>query len=428
MTEESPVKTRRSRARKIGLVALWFVIGVFVLRAGLDWWTGRRLAQEVTRLEARYGTIKQTNADHVPDKENRARAIRAAVSLMNVEYKVMYSSPALWTPKPPTPVPSEVRALVAQNEAALRIAEDARQRPKSNWSYERDQATPPLLATRMLANLCYVKALVGIEDGHADDATRALAASLGVAASLRNEPPLICQLIRIAAAHQAYVGVQRLLSGAEPSAAALADLAAALEEERQPAPGREALIGELRWGHDNWTALAEGDARVFGPSPFDWLGEGRPSLWLGLAAWFGRPAVQVVHTRYLRELDQIIEAQAVLPSSRVLPSKTEGQWWKKRIDTWLPGLERSLESVDQHAAAQAAAAVAIALRRYRIAQGTYPDDLASLAPEYLKALPIDPYTGKPPAYARAGTGFELKAGLPTIPNYDRRPFVWSISK
>jgi hypothetical protein len=341
----------------------------------------------------------------------------------------MYSSPALWSAQPSTPVPSEVRALVVQNEVALRIAEDARQRPRSNWSYERDHATPPLLATRILANLFYVKARVELEDGRADDAARALAASLGVAASLRNEPPLIVQLIRIAAAQQAYVGVQRLLSGAEPSAAALADLAAALEEERQPPfPARVALIGELRWGHDRWTALAEGDAQVFDPSSSDWFGERRPSLWIGLAAWFGRPAVHVVHTRFLREVDQIINAQAVLPASRVLPSTTEKQWWKKRVDIWLPGLERSLESTDEHAAAQSAAAVAIALRRYRIAHGGYPDDLASLTPEFLKALPIDPYTGKPTVYSRTGSGFELKAGLPTIPYYDRRPFVWSVPR
>jgi hypothetical protein len=388
------------------------------------------LAHEVTRLEARYKTIKQTKADPVPDKENRARAVRAAVSLMSVDYGVM-SSPrtaAYWKARSPTPVPSDLRALVVQNESALHIAQDARQRPKSNWSYESDNDTPPLLATRLLSNLLYVKACMELEDGNADEAARVIAASLGVAASLRNEPPLIVQLIRIGSASQAYVAVQRLLAEAEPSAAAMRDLAGALDEDRQSAPARVALIGELRWGHDRWTALAEGDAQIFNPRPFDWLGERRPSVWLGLAAWFCRPAVQFVHTRFLREVDQLIDAQAVLPANRVLPSAMTGRGWLSRVDLWLPGLEQAVRLIDEHASAQAACEVAVALRRYRIARGAYPDDLSALAPDYLKTLPIDPYTGKPTSYSRTGAGFELKAGLPTLQRYDLRPFAWSVPR
>ena len=430
MNTASPAPVRRSRFRRLGVITLWIVLGVFVFRAGLDLWTRHRLNQEIARLEARYTTIRHTDPERVPDKDNRARAIRAAVSLMSVEYKVLYSprTAALWNAQPSAPVPSEVRALIGQNEPALRIAEDARQRQKSNWSYERDHETPPLLATRILANLLYAKACMDIEDARADEAARALASSLGVAASLRNEGPLIVQLIRIAAASQAYAGVQRLLSGPEPSAAAMADLAVALEEERQQSPARVGLLGELRWGHGRWAALAEGDAQVFEEGVAGWLGERRPSVWLGLAAWFARPVVTFVHTRFLREVDQLIDAQAVLRPNRVLPWKTQRPGWFGRFDTWMPGFERALDSFDEHAAAQAGVATAIALRRYRLAHGAYPDDLSALAPECLKALPIDPYTGKPPVYSRIGSGFELKAGLPSIGGYDRRPFVWRVSK
>jgi hypothetical protein len=107
-------------------------------------------------------------------------------------------------------------------------------------------------------------------------------------------------------------------------------------------------------------------------------------------------------------------------------SATRGRRNAPDLREWRVNRVRTLESTDEYAAAQSAAAVAIALRRYRIAHGACPDNLASLTPEFLKALPIDPYTGKPTVNSRIGSGLELKAGLSTIPYYDRRPFVWNV--
>lgn len=43
---------------------------------------------------------------------------------------------------------------------------------------------------------------------------------------------------------------------------------------------------------------------------------------------------------------------------------------------------------------------AIALKRYRLAQGEYPEDLADLVPDYLDRLPIDFMDGQPLRYRR----------------------------
>ena len=55
------------------------------------------------------------------------------------------------------------------------------------------------------------------------------------------------------------------------------------------------------------------------------------------------------------------------------------------------------------------AEIGVALRRYRLDRGSYPDELSALVPAYLTRLPIDPITGRPPAYARRDAGFTLKA-------------------
>lgn len=50
------------------------------------------------------------------------------------------------------------------------------------------------------------------------------------------------------------------------------------------------------------------------------------------------------------------------------------------------------------------AATGIALERYRLAEGHHPDTLQALVPRYLKAIPIDPFTGAPLKYIRKPDG------------------------
>jgi hypothetical protein len=43
----------------------------------------------------------------------------------------------------------------------------------------------------------------------------------------------------------------------------------------------------------------------------------------------------------------------------------------------------------------------VAAERWRLAQGAYPADLASLVPAYLEAVPVDPFSGAPLHYRAA---------------------------
>ena len=80
-----------------------------------------------------------------------------------------------------------------------------------------------------------------------------------------------------------------------------------------------------------------------------------------------------------------------------------------RRRAFVPGLERAIDSGDMHNSVLGVTEIGVALRRYRLDRGSYPDELSALVPAYLARLPIDPVTGRPPAYARSGAGFTLKA-------------------
>ena len=72
-------------------------------------------------------------------------------------------------------------------------------------------------------------------------------------------------------------------------------------------------------------------------------------------------------------------------------------------------LDWAIATGDDYLSELGAAEVAVALRRYRLDRGAYPDELAALVPAYLAELPVNPFTAKPPVYARQATGFTLTA-------------------
>jgi hypothetical protein len=51
--------------------------------------------------------------------------------------------------------------------------------------------------------------------------------------------------------------------------------------------------------------------------------------------------------------------------------------------------------------------IALALAAWKAEHGSYPERLAEIMPVYLKELPLDHFSGKPPVYQRKGEGYIL---------------------
>ena len=81
--------------------------------------------------------------------------------------------------------------------------------------------------------------------------------------------------------------------------------------------------------------------------------------------------------------------------------------WRAALDgpALDPLVERGLASL----AALESCRLTLALRLYRDAQGNWPAQLEELVPTWLPAVPVDPYTGRPFAYERDGTGWLVRA-------------------
>jgi len=394
------------------LVLLMIGVGVVgLIWVALDLWAGRRVDREFARLEKRYGSLygRSIVASPVAVEFNSARFVRAAVALtvrpaVHTSYgKLLASATSFERQTAPAAEPGDLRAFVDSNRDAIELALEARTRHQASWDadYAGGAKVPSLLDLRTLGNALAYAAILDIKRGRPEEASANVAAGLAVAASLRQEPGLLVQLIRIAVALQQCDAVRSLITRSEPSAAALEGLARTLVDSRETDPMRVGLRGELALQNTAFLKIERGEASdMFDPreSPF----------------WFsriGRPLVRLARLRYLQEMERLIDVEAGPRPRPPFPNRPRyARWdWRSLESSVMPGLERTVESGDTHNSALGVTEIAVALRRYRLDRGGYPEDLSALVPVYLARLPIDPVTGRPPVYERRGAGFTLKA-------------------
>ena len=132
----------------------------------------------------------------------------------------------------------------------------------------------------------------------------------------------------------------------------------------------------------------------------------------GPARLLARPFVRLARLRFLEKVARLLDVQSgPRPRPATVPDARPAFWnvSSRLADMSIPGLERAIETSDMFLSALSATEIGVALRRYRLDRGSYPEDLSALSPSYLAAVPIDPFTGKPPVYARQGAGFTLRA-------------------
>ena len=426
--------TAIGRRRRVWRIAIGLLLLLLACFAGLDVWSRYRIRVEVARLEEQFGALDAAalQVPPVPDADNRATVARAAAALTVRPENLEVALASFDIRHPSSPVPAAVRAFAEANRAAVRLAADIGTRTKSNWDagHEPNGVRPPMMEIRTLSDAIWVTALLDMEAGRPDDAAAGLASGLALAASLRQEPNAISQLIRIAVAGRQMEGVHRLFTRAAPSNAALDNLARWLAENREFQPMAAALRGEMSIAHAVFVKMAGGrvDPAAAAIYPESWPSWPRPHL--GYFAKVGQPAVRLAHARYLARMRQVLEGHAE-PRPRHAPveppAPARWDYIEKLSRVFTQGLEHVVDTGHEFTSELGVAEAAVALGRFHFDRGHYPDDLSALVPAYLAAIPLHPYTRKPLTYSRAGNGFALRAEG-TDPGAVRqwRPRDWTV--
>src|SRR5262249_14555979 len=97
---------------------------------------------------------------------------------------------------------------------------------------------------------------------------------------------------------------------------------------------------------------------------------------------------------------------------------------------------RSFQSLTQDTARTKMAAVMVALERYRLREGGWPETLSALNPDFLESIPLDPYTGQPVRSFRRCDGVTVYCRGPNGENAAGGPFInqeyafrlWNVDK
>lgn len=310
---------------------------------------------------------------------------------------------------------NDLLTSLAQYDPVLKQIRVAAQRPKARYPirYEDSFMTllPHLSPLRQLARICRLRALAELAAGRTDAAAADTLLALRLGDTIADEPILISFLVRGAIIDMTLQPVWEGLTAHRWTAPELAKLQTELESTDRFADFSHALRGERMFGYsmirwliahpkDRWQMLN------------GFVGSGQPEPTLG--PLFGRSVPTGWLYQNLLTSDRFF-TETYLPVIDFEQRQVSPKALKRAEDTLLtmhttpynavskmilPAITQVAKKLAQSQTAVDQATVACALERYRLARGAYPDNLATLVPDYLKRIPADVISGEPLHYRR----------------------------
>lgn len=282
---------------------------------------------------------------------------------------------------------------------------------------------PGAQSSRSVANILRGSAIVRAETGDSEQAMADCRSILIMASWLREEPCLICQLIRIAECTIAANTVERVLAQTEPSAASLAALQKLVADDlAAPPPFRVGVEGELALTYRWLEAVRAGQVRF----SLDGLGnrsalaslqekfmvsylmpEGEAKLvrmMARVAAATHKPLPE--EQAELAAIDEEVKNLHHVIPNRAVASAT-GHFGDVLVELLMPAFLKVHQASIRHLANQRALLAMLAAERFRRDTGRWPQALGELVPKYLAAVPTDPYDYQPLRLKRTAEGLVI---------------------
>jgi hypothetical protein len=278
----------------------------------------------------------------------------------------------------------------------LQVVKDARELDRALLLHDYDLGVesvaglilPRLARFRALSRWVASAAVLAAWDGDMNEAFDLVSSGLHIANGLRDEPILIAQLVRVAIGGIAIGAMYEIMDENCPPDEQVPMIVAELDKLRDREPFARALQGE----------------RCFA------IAQGRRLAGLGYVA---RPFRLLDQLAYLEYMPEVIDL-AALPAyeSRHRFEELEHQVstiskLKVTARLVIPAFARGLESQDRFVAQCDLAEMAMYLKQYKRKTGSYPEKPDAIAPDYIRELPVDPFTGTPYVYRKEGEGFVL---------------------
>jgi len=334
----------------------------------------------------------------VPDAENAALVMTQAFALLQT-YPAGRSNEIVRMKLPPhgQSLTSEQRELltgyVDMNSEAIAKASEAVTQPRSRYPVDFAPAErtllPHLSRLRDLARLNKFRGVLAFDSDRADQGVTSITDVLDLARTLDMEPNVISQLVRISIITMAKETLERGLTKTAFEQWQLDEVAERLAAADNTNFLVRALIGERA---TDITTIERFRLKA------GWH-------WWGLL-------FACDECYYLDVMESNIRLAGLAPPGCLAAAdgfaKTECET-KFRLNffpsLFLPSMSNVVVKMVTASAYERTAVTALGIERFRLANGRSPEKLEEIVPEFLPALPNDPFDGKPMRFRRLAKGY-----------------------
>ncbi|MFQ5425282.1 MAG: hypothetical protein ACE5F9_15055 [Phycisphaerae bacterium] len=271
-----------------------------------------------------------------------------------------------------------------------------------------DVAMPELSNVRQAARGLALEARVAAEDGDRARTLHALEAMFRLDVPLRCNTSINGGLVRVVCSALTQLQIERTVNLGVHDDASLLRLQSLLGEygvdlKEAMMTERVVFIDTMQWLQTRPTSRASQIVSIGGGGALS------PDGWYGLIPML--PVVDMsrgiaVYSDYIDGLDR--------PDAAALRAARKGDRSAQDLPAYcvlsrmvMPSLSRSIELWLRATGSKRALQAGLACERYRLANGRWPEQLDDLVPDYLDAVPRDPFDDEPIRYARIEGGIRV---------------------
>ncbi len=397
------------------LLVLSIFVAVFVA-----WNHGKgtsKLQQTLAELDRtepgwRLEDIEAARAE-IPDEENSARVVVAAAELIPRGWPTQELTDRFTHLEPQeqladddfTRLRAELNRVRPALDVACKLADMPRGRHHLHFARNPiETLLPDQQKSREIVNLLVYEAMRQSQQGEAKNALASCRAALNAARSLGDEPIFISQLIRFAGVVHTCQAIERTLAQGEPPPEDMAALQKLLEDEDALPSLLIALRGERASLHKVFEGVEKGEVSV------DNLAQTRSEWWEKTFISLWRMDTRQDHALALSLMARRLKENQ-FPMHEQAAMEKEFEQEVRKLPTnavitrlLLPAMSKVGEAFRRKQACLRCAMVALAAERYYREKRAWPDSVKQLCPQYLAAMPLDPYDGARLRYRRIKDG------------------------
>jgi hypothetical protein len=380
-------------------IAFFLVVGIFIWRT-----YAYRSLEDAIRAKGEPLTLAELDAWYtpVPEERNAAQVVLVALDRFQEppsDAPIPFITKFKWDAHG-APLPDESKRAVAEclvaNKECLDLIAQATALPESRYPFAVSTALtgtlPHLARIRGLTRLQLLEVIYKAQTDDMAGATDSAIRLMRLGETLKNEPILISQLVRLACHSMAFDSVDELLNrgpSTEERLKALQEQVRALDDSEAM---HRAFAGERCFVTD---------------TSYKYGGGMNDVLLQFFRGSTTRILTRAVDASRLPSVDRRIQLQQI-EQSIPTPGKRGVPFFLNPLASILfPAWTGTVDAFDRDAAQLRVAATAIAAERYRLANGMLPDTLDALVPTYLESVPVDPFDGKPLRYIRHEVGYTV---------------------